>query len=241
MKGIFDIHCHILPGVDDGSTNEEMTRAMLKLAWEDGITAMLATPHYHPGHFTESPQRLREAFARACELAAGIHPELQLYLGSELYYRHELPETLAAGQALTLAGSRYVLVEFSPARSYHDIASALLKLRSYGYRPVLAHAERYADLLKHTEYVEELYDKGIYIQVNASSVMGGNGFGVKRFVKRLLKEELVHFIGSDAHDIRRRKPELRSCAAYIEQKCGRDYAQKLCREHALCILNNEAI
>jgi len=114
-------------------------------------------------------------------------------------------------------------------------------LQMSGYRPVLAHAERYKCLVKEPYRVEELVDMGIYIQVNASGVTGETGLPSKAFVKKLMKYELVHFLGSDAHNMGNRKPAMQKCVSYVSRKFGEDYARRISWDNALRMLCNEPI
>ena len=241
MNGIIDVHCHILPGVDDGSSNMDMTREMLRLAWSEGITAMIATPHYRRGYADTPVNKLIEAYYQVVQEAQRIHPDFRIYLGNELFSSHELPERLEKGQVLTMSNTRYVLVEFLPSVEYAQLTASLRKLQMNGYRPIVAHAERYGCLLKDPYLVEELTDMGFYIQVNAMSVTGENGFSVKKFVKKLMKYELVHLLGTDAHSMGRRRPEMKKCVAYIEKKYGEKYARQIAWDNAVRLLQNQPI
>lgn len=241
MNGLIDIHCHILPGVDDGSPDMDTTREMLRMAWSDGITAMIATPHYRRGYAAAPAEKLREVYQQVAAEAKKIHPDFQIYLGNELFSSHSLPERLEQGQVLTMSGSKYVLVEFLPSVEYASLSAALRELQMNGYRPIAAHVERYACLLEEPYLVQELADMGFYIQVNAMSVTGDNGYSVKRFVRKLLKYELVHFLGTDAHGTGGRRPAMQKCVSYIEKKYGEAYASKIARDNALGMLQNKFI
>lgn len=241
MKGFIDIHCHIIPGVDDGSADMDMTREMLRTAWNEGIMAMIATPHYRRGYADTPVSKITEVYRQVVQEAHQISPDFHIYLGNELFSSYELPELLENGQVLTMSGTRYVLVEFLPSVSHSQLSATLRKLQMSGYRPILAHAERYTCLLEEPYLVEELSDMGVYIQVNAMSVTGENGFLAKKFVKKLMKYELVHFLGTDAHSMGRRKPAMQKCVTYIEKKFGEEYAGRIARENAIKLLQNQPI
>lgn len=241
MGDFIDVHCHILPGVDDGSTDMEMTRQMLQTAWKDGIRCMIATPHYREGRMEATPAKLISSWEKTAACAREIHRDFVIYLGSELYSTHALVSSIEKRRALTINGSRYVLVEFNPSKGYSEIETALRELQMSGYRPVLAHVERYKCLVKEPYRVEELTDMGIYIQVNASSVTGDMGFASKAFIKKLMKYELVHFVGTDAHNMGNRKPAMQKCVSYVAKKFGEDYARRISWSNALRMLNNEPV
>lgn len=241
MSAFIDVHCHILPGVDDGAPDLETTRCMLRKAWDDGIRCIIATPHYREGFAETDIWKIFEKYKVTAREARQIDPSFQVVLGNELFYRSDLTELLQQKKAFTMALSKYVLVEFFPYVSYRDLGNALRELQYGGFWPILAHVERYDCILSEPERVEELIDMGVYIQVNAMSVTGENGGRTKRFVHRLLKEAQVHLIGTDAHSMRTRKPAMKKCMQIISKKYGTDYADALGRENALCVIKNQKI
>lgn len=236
---MIDIHCHILPGVDDGAQDIQETKRMLQIAWEEGIDTMIATPHYRHRYIENTAECLQERLEMARKAARRISPEFRIYLGNEIYYSHESAEALQSGRAFSMADSRYVLTEFSTGKPYQEIEAALREFQMNGFQPIIAHAERYECLLEEPGRVEDLVDMGAYVQVNAKTVTGGNGRSGKSFVKKLLKYELVHFIGTDAHGIRQRAPEMKKCYTYLKRKIGEARAEELCGGNAWKILQKE--
>lgn len=241
MTGFIDVHCHILPGLDDGSQDMKTTKQMLQCAWDEGITCIIATPHFQEGFAESDVRKIVATYKLVAAEAKKIHPQFKILLGNELFNSVELPEKLDQKKAFTMALGHYVLVEFVTYISYRDMGNALRSLQYHGYRPILAHVERYDCLLSEPDRVEELIDSGIYIQVNAMSVTGENGGSTKRFVRKLLKKEQVHFIGTDAHSMRRRKPEMKKCMQIIEKKYGEEYAACLGRRNAISVIRDELI
>ena len=132
----------MLFGVDDGARDEDMMRELLDLAVRDGTDAVCFTPHYHPGYYGDNGAQTDAAFALARQYAAERYPALRLALGNELHYDPGAAEWLRAGQARTLCGSRYVLVDFRDGEAAFTIDRAMTQLLSLGYTPVLAHVER---------------------------------------------------------------------------------------------------
>ena len=241
IEPTIDIHCHIMPGVDDGSPDMATSLEMLRIAEKNGITHMILTPHHKPMHHNVSPEhnvayrkRLREAAKEA-----GI--EVKLFSGNEIYYSDETMEELIDGKICSLAGSDYVLVEFHPTNPYKAIQNAVSRVQAAGFIPIIAHVERYSDIVSHPSRVKDLIEMGSFIQVNASSIMGKYGFGISHFTKKLLKEELVHFVASDAHDTGRRAPDLLDCRNYVERKYGEDYGKKLFFTNPANVIRNELI
>ena len=140
MMKIIDVHAHILPGVDDGSENWNESIEMLRMAYEQGIRTIIATPHYHQGQDIE---RLKETTGILRQEAQKLDPEYGIFLGQELMDSEGILDELRKGRALTMAGSRYVLIEFLPNVSYSRLYQRLRQLQGAGYIPILAHAERY--------------------------------------------------------------------------------------------------
>ena len=132
-------------------------------------------------------------------------------------------------------------MEFHPTNPFKAIQNAAGRVQAAGYIPIIAHVERYSDIVSHPARVRDLIQMGCFIQVNASSVMGKYGFGISHFTKKLLKEELVHFIASDAHDTGRRAPHLLDCRNYVERKFGEDYGKKLFFTNPANVIRNELI
>lgn len=227
MKPYIDIHSHILPGLDDGAKDFEMSLRMLKQAAAGHIAEMILTPHYKPMRQNLPPNKIRKMFREMEEIkdAAGI--PIQLHLGSEIYYSSEALQALREGKALTMAGTSYVLTEFSPREDYVYIRDAIYSLLSEGYIPILAHVERYGSMMAKKARVEEVYNMGCCIQVNAASITGNNGWESRHDVKWMLNKEYVHFVATDSHDDRKRTPKLEEAAAYVAKKYGEAYCGRL--------------
>ena len=151
---IFDIHCHILPNVDDGAKDGKTTKRMLQRAVEEGIDAIVATPHYSCEMEDEEIEQIRQKFLMIQKWWKEKEPDKELYLGSELYYSEGLIAALERGAALTMNGTRYILVEFPIYLNFQNIKKAVQKLLYAGYIPIIAHVERY-ERMKKLEMVSE--------------------------------------------------------------------------------------
>lgn len=241
MTTSIDIHCHIMPGVDDGSPDMETSLEMLRIAQKNEITDIILTPHHKPMHHNVSPAHNVAYTNKLQEAASERGINIKLYSGNEIYYSDETQRDLLEGKITTMAGSDYVLVEFHPTNPYKAIHNAAYEVQAAGFIPIIAHVERYQDMVEKSSRVEELVDMGCLIQVNANSVMGRYGLGIKLFCKKILKNRLVHFIATDAHDTKRRAPELLECRKYVERKYGAGYGQKLFYDNAMSVIHNEMI
>lgn len=223
-----DIHCHILPGVDDGASNGRIAITMLNQLYKEGVRRIILTPHYRVGMFEPSVADIQHRYMLLKKYAAGIGRDgIEVYLGCEYHRDDEMITNLKSGKRPTLAGSRYVLVEFSSMDNYARIRGSVYELVSAGFVPVIAHVERYPVMVKNLENVKNLIDLGAMIQVNADSVLGIHDWRMKRICKKLMKREEIHFIASDAHDLKERPSRLRKCADYVERKWGREKAEEI--------------
>ena len=222
---MWDIHCHILPGVDDGAKDMEMAKALLQKEAEDGVQNIILTPHYRRRMFEPEVSLIRDTYEQLKQETADW--DIRLYLGCEYHANMDMAEELNAGKCLTLGGSRYVLCEFSEGDMTSYITERTYQLLTSGYIPILAHIERYKALTRDFSLIDDLVERGCRMQVNAGSILGEDGFFVRRFCKKLIEYELLHFIGSDAHNLKDRTPRIGECAAFLEKKYGEDYARRL--------------
>ena len=241
MGGFIDLHSHILPALDDGAKNMEKTREMLQIAYEEGIRTIIATPHYFASRKSASITRIEDTIREVEEQMQRWGFRIKLFPGNEIYYRSEVPDLLEEGKIATLAGSRYVLVEFDPMTEYSYLRDGILKLDSYGYIPILAHTERYECLWKKKEKLQRVKDHGGLIQVNASSFQGGLFDEMAKRARYLMKNDLLDFIGTDAHSTGKRSPRMKETASYLYKKLGDKKANKILVENPMSVLKGEMI
>lgn len=238
---LMDIHTHLLPEVDDGAADMEETVLMLNLAKDQEIRTIIATPHFGLGSKEKSTEELRECMERVQQEATSIDPAIKIYLGNELYYRESVLEEVIKGNALTLAGSRYVLIEFSIRVDYKSLYQGLNKFILAGYAPILAHVERYRCLMEEESRIDEIRELGVYIQMNGSSLLGNFFDKSVRQHRRLLKNRLLHFIASDCHNTSTRAPNLVKAFETVVKLTDWEYAVELFYDNPLKILENKYI
>ncbi len=235
-----DIHCHILPGVDDGAKNEEESLALIRMAAEQGFRRLIATPHFSPQFPNSDPGKLREIFQKLKERTGEELPEMELYLGQEIFFTEDVPAMLEQGCLLSLAESDYVLIEFGPRASWSEMYRGLRNIRLCGYIPILAHAERYPALRK-GEHIEELSDCDVLIQLNYRSVGGGFLDETARWCKKQLKKGLVSFLATDMHSTAHRPPETEEAEEWMLRHLDEEDVRYLVRENADEILRNKEV
>lgn len=225
--GYIDMHSHILPGMDDGSRSMSQTLRMLEIAVSEGISTMIATPHNMPGKGCPPVSVVRRKVDELRKTAEQEGIPLEIVAGTEYYYREEVLDILEDGDVVTLGESDCVLVEFEPMAERNYIRNALRNILGLGYRPVIAHVERYAKLMEDAAVLSDMRKNGILVQVNAMSVTGDNGRQAKKDVRGLLKKGLVDFVATDAHSDGRRAPFIEKCADTLYKKYGVEYAERL--------------
>lgn len=233
MQGFVDLHAHILFGADDGAKTPGMMQAMLDTAYETGTRVICATPHYHPGFFGETGAPSKAAFSLLCQYAEAC-PGMQVYLGNELRYAPGCVAWLDSGACRTMNGSSYVLVDFSAGAEERVILRGLKELLSAGYRPILAHAERYRRLGRRA--VWDLVADGILLSVDADSLFGAAGLRAKLCAYAMLKRRQVALVASDMHNVKTRPPSLAQAYQIVRKKFGTHYANAIFRETPLHII-----
>lgn len=226
---MIDIHSHVIFGVDDGSPSLEMSVELVKKAREAGVTDLICTPHYRLRQFETPIDVIKENFFALKEKTRDIG--VNLYLGQEIAVKNQ--KFFSQHEYLTLANSRYVLLEFD-YNNYVDIDSIVYDLKIDGLIPVIAHVERYAYVK--ADDIRQFVSDGAKIQINADSVCGGMFSPFKNKVMKYLKLGLVDFVASDMHLTRDYK--LKEAYNIISKKFGKDRANQLFHDNALNIINN---
>lgn len=237
---IIDMHCHILPGIDDGARDEGSMERMFRIADAEGIEAIVATPHYTLGEDEKRVEAIKTKYALARKTWKKRGSQKELYLGNELLWEDGIVEALESGNALTMNGTSYVLVEFLPDAGYEYIENAIRKLQYAGYLPIIAHVERY-EQLQNRKSLQKLVDMGAYLQVNVSTILGKHGFLLKWRMTQYLKGGLIHFVGTDAHNSKTRRPELKQCAQYLEKKLGVVKTRRILEKNPMKMLEGERL
>ncbi|QRN84740.1 hypothetical protein JR334_07025 [Clostridia bacterium] len=217
-----DIHSHALPGVDDGSKQWKMTLEMFKQAVEQDITHMVLTPHYIEGDRDYCLDTVMSAYERSKQLIQEQGLDLNVSLGNEVFIDEKNVTRLKNKECMTLNGTSYVLLELPAHISTSALEGLIYDLQLEGYQPVFAHVERYDWLYRRPILFKELLNHGVLMQINATSVLSSD-WRMRRRVKHLIQEGMVHIVASDAHDDVKRRFRLKE--AY--EKVGRKYGWKL--------------
>lgn len=263
---MFDIHSHIIYHIDDGSRTLEESLALIRQDVEQGAHAIIATPHYYVQYPTD-PARIRAKLA-AIEEALGIGEQpaaslaqtttqptpsapqanasaldVHLYAGNEVLWFDSMTERLQSGEILTLADSHYTLIEFYPEESYQTILRAIRKVRNAGYRPIIAHAERFRAMQEHG--LAEVRDLGAYVQLSTEPLSHKGLSGLfdreTKFIQKALRNQEADFLGTDMHRTDRRPPVLRDAMDWVQKNLDADYADAVLQRNADAILRDEEL
>lgn len=236
-EGYADLHTHILPSVDDGPKDMNEAMELVRMAYEDGTRIIFLTPHYRGRWRKNTPEELDRIFSQLREETSARYPDLELYLGNEIHWETAVPDLLEEGRVLTLGKGDYCLLEFRSVALRAQVIGGVSECTRCGYIPIIAHAERYEIFRRDKSLTEEVLAMGALVQLNADSILGKNGWGVRRFCHRLLKNQQVHFIASDAHDAQNRPPLLGQCRKMVDRRYGSEYAGLLFVHNPRAILN----
>lgn len=236
---IIDMHSHLIPNVDDGSKSIEESLRALKSAEEQGVSEIILTSHNvdkaRLEKYTDISE-LKAGFEALNKAAADNEINVRLHLGQECLYHSDLVKMLNEGSALTMAGSRYVLVEFLREISHRDLLENLTRIREEGYVPVLAHYERY-DCLTKKGALKELKDEMFLIQMNFDTIQREYGVLKRNPFQRDLLEGYVDFMGNDCHGTEFRKYFIVHSVKWMKDNLPKEYFRKLMVENPRKILD----
>jgi protein-tyrosine phosphatase len=241
-SGIVDVHCHVLPGVDDGAPDVEAALDFLRAAQAGGTRAIVATPHQHPGRYPNAAATLRAAHALLLAARDATGEELpEVLLGAEVHLDHDLPERVEAEELLTLAGGPYLLLELPDQFAWPHVEDTIWRLRLSGRVPVIAHPERCGPVLREPARLRRLVELGCLVQVTGSSVAGVFGGPCRAQTEAFLRQGLVHVVASDAHDLRRRTPDLAAARQAVTTLLGGEAAARLFEEHPRALMEGRPL
>lgn len=232
---MIDIHCHILPGIDDGPETIEESVLMARMAHEDGVTHIVASPHIK--HDLTEPARIGGLVAELNSILSIENIPLKVLLGADV----NAVIDPALIDAYTINGSRYILLEFPHARIPIDVRSILFRFTSAGYRPIITHPERNMSVISNPSLVYELIEGGAFMQVTAGSITGEFGPEAQQCSEVLLLGGWVHFIASDAHSSDWRPPLLSESVRRAGELIGHDAATALVLDNPKSVISDSAL
>jgi protein-tyrosine phosphatase len=225
-----DIHCHILPGLDDGAESMEQAVEMAEMAIEDGITHVVGTPHAN-AEYRFDPAAIRQ---KRDELQKRLGDRLTLATGCDFHLNFENLQDLRANPAkYTINQKNYLLVEFADFSIPPGTDETLHQLLLLGVSPIITHPERNRLIRSKPEMLRQWLRQGCYVQITAQSLLGGFGESTRRQAEEWLEQDIVHFFASDAHNTTKRPLRLRKAFEATAEKCGEAVARALFYDNPL--------
>jgi protein-tyrosine phosphatase len=235
---LIDLHSHILPGIDDGAANLDTSLSMARAFVADGVGVLACTPHILPGLYHNSGPQIREAVAALQAALDENGIALRLVTGADNHIVPDFVARLAQGHLLTLAESSYVLVEpphhVAPAR----LEDLFFNIQVAGYIPILTHPERLTWIQTNYAMMQRLARSGVWMQVTSGSLAGAFGRDAQYWAEKMLDEGIVHILATDAHDLRRRPPDLARGRDLAARRVGPAEAMHLVATRPAGILAN---
>jgi protein-tyrosine phosphatase len=235
---MIDLHCHILPGIDDGAADAAAALEMARAFVADGVSVVACTPHILPGLYHNTGQNIRAAVAG---LQAALDREgigLRLVPGADNHIAPNCVARLGSDQMLPLAGSRYVLIELPHHVASQRMEAAFFDLQIAGYVPILTHPERLRWVEAHYEMIRRLTESGVWMQVTTGSLAGVFGSRAQYWAERMLDEGYVHVLATDAHDPVRRRPDLGRGRELAARRLGEEEAWHLVSTRPRGVIDN---
>lgn len=238
---MIDLHSHILYGIDDGAKDEGMTLNMLRQAEEDGISTIVATPHFVVGANNYTRESLLARFNDVTCLIDEKNINVKLFLGNELFLDEYIFDAVENKESYTLAGTSYLLLELPMSGKSLWTEKVLYQFIERGYKPILAHPERYIEVLKNPGLLVPLIEMGCLMQINSSSINGVHGSEIKKMAKFMLENGMAHIVSSDGHSDKRRNAKLSAAYETVLKIVGREKADNLFSINPNKILCDEMI
>jgi protein-tyrosine phosphatase len=223
-----DIHCHLVPGIDDGARNWDDTLAMARMAAADGIGTIVVTPHQLGSYRQNSGDEIRRRTAELQKFLDERQVALRVLPGADVRIEADITSLLRSGEVLTLADRRkHVLLEL-PHEMYIPLEPLLAELEATGLVGILSHPERNLGLAADPRPMQRLVDAGCLMQVTAGSLLGAFGAEIQRLTESFLAAGLVHFVSTDAHGVKSRRPVLRRAFERVVELTNWETASDLC-------------
>lgn len=235
---MIDMHSHILFGVDDGALVLKDSLDLIKEEIKKGVTKIILTPHFNKRK-GDVPDLIDENFKVLSGAISYEGLEVQLFLGCEVYLENNYYDVIWNEPIITLAGSDYILVEFSMTDTPKNIPEICYEARLNGYIPIIAHVERYDILYDNNQLIKDILNEGAHFQVNASAVINKEDKESHKFVNYLLKNELVSFVASDVHNNNSRGFYLDEAYKTVNKVYSHNYAEKIFKTNQENIIINE--
>ncbi|WP_251552253.1 tyrosine-protein phosphatase [Neobacillus muris] len=235
-----DLHCHILPGADDGAEDLSESILMARIAVEQGITTIVATPHHLNNQYENPRTKIIEQVEKLNLVLQQEKIELKILPGQETRIYGEMVQGIEEGEIQPINGTQYVLVEFSSSHVPRYTEQLFYDIQMKGFIPIVVHPERNQEIIERPEILYQLVKKGALTQVTASSICGDFGKKIKNFSLQLIEANLTHFIASDAHHTRVRTFKMQEAYDVIQAKYGLEMVYAF-KENAALVIEGQHV
>lgn len=237
---MIDIHTHILPGIDDGSRNIKESIDILKELISQGVKEIIATPHIISGVYDNTRKIIDEKIEELNSEITTYKLPIRIHKGAELYCEPNLIEKTKR-EDLSLAGSKYILIESDMQRFPDNFENILYQFQIAGYTPILAHAERFAPFINDFNYLLDIINRGILVQINSGSLFGDYGNNVQKLAHKILQTGCAHFIASDVHGLNKRPIMLKEAYQFLSENFNENLPKLLMNENPKRLIQNKEI
>lgn len=238
-RGFIDIHCHILPGLDDGADDVEESLEMLRIAKEDGISEVVATPHIMDGVYNNTRETIGNAIARLAE----VTDLLPVHIGADIRLSRESIQGIISREYPSINDKNHVLLELPTyvLPPISELENIIYSFKVQGITPIITHPERNLSILNDPAILERLIRYGAVSQVTAMSITGHLGRKIQKAAFKMIKKGYVHLVATDAHDTRQRPPVLSDAYRRIRKKFGENEADRLFIGNPLNVINGRGV
>lgn len=238
---MIDVHSHIIPNIDDGARSIEESYIMIKEASRAGFTDVISTSHYMEGYYEENSQKRQEWLNATNEQLKKDAIPINLHCGSEIYITENLTNLIKEGKASTLANSNYVLFEIPMNNKVRYLDDIIFKIKSLNMIPIIAHPERYSYVQEDPNMLIPLIEQGVLFQGNYASVIGSYGTQAKKTIKKLLKANMIHFLGTDCHRKNSIYSQMKEIMIELEKIICKEKIKELSTVNPRHILENKEL
>ena len=239
---MIDIHAHVLPGLDDGPANLGEAVELAQAAVEDGIDTVVATPHMLDGVYDASREAVFQALGRLNDALSEHGLPLSVLAGADVHAEADVPGLLRDGRLVTVADrGKHLLLELPTDVVPRELHQLLFHVQLQGVRPVISHPERNRVIQDDPAELLSLVEAGCLTQVTAASILGDFGSHVQECAERLFEWRMVHFVATDMHGVRKRRPKLRAAGERVRELIGDDEAEWILQRNPGALVHGEYV
>jgi len=240
---MIDIHCHILPGIDDGASDEEESLKMARFAEQDGVKTIIATPHvFRPPFIQKNLSVIQEKWSELSSKLKSYNIHVELLLGSEVHFVHNLIDVLKIKYPyFELNRGSYMIVEFPSNHVFSGVKQLFFELTSRGLNLIIAHPERNSVFIRDPALLYDLIKMGVYTQANSGSFSSFYGSRTQEAAYQFLEWDFYHFLASDSHGKHNKSTRLSRGVRKISEIIGAEEATALVEDNPRAVINNREI